>query len=171
MPPEPTVDHRLDDAEGNVHVGVWNNDLEPVLSIESGDVVEFECRDATNGALDADATAADLETMSFEGHPLTGPVRIEGAEMGDVLAVEFLSFEHRGYGVTYFYPEEAERACSRRRSTNPDSTSGTSRATSDTSWTASRYRCTRSRASPASLPGRPATTARRRRGAWAGTST
>ena len=107
MTPDPSIDHRLDDRDEHVHVGVWNNALEPVLSIEPGAVVEFECRDATNGALDADSTASDLASMTFEGHPLTGPVRVEGAEPGDVLEVEFLGFEHRGFGVTYFYPEDA----------------------------------------------------------------
>ena len=107
MPQDHSADHRLDDRDENVHVGVWNNALDPVLSVESGAVVDFECRDATNGAFDADSTAADLASMSFEGHPLTGPVRVEGAEPGDVLEVEFLGFQHRGFGVTYFYPEEA----------------------------------------------------------------
>ena len=109
MPTEHAVDHRLDDRDENVHVGVWNNDLDPVLSVAPGEVVAFECRDATNGHLDADATVEDLATMSFEGHPLTGPVRVEGAEPGDVLAVELLALEHEGFGVTYFYPEAAEK--------------------------------------------------------------
>lgn len=107
MPPAPTIDHRLDDSDENVHLGVWNNALDPALSIESGDVVAFECRDAANGHFDADSTVADLETMSFEGHPLTGPVCVEGAEPGDVLEVELLEFGHEGFGVSYFYPEAA----------------------------------------------------------------
>ena len=102
-----TVDHRVDDRDENVHVGVWNNDLDPVLSVDPGDVVTFECRDATNDAFDADSTAADLATTSFEGHPLTGPVRVAGAEPGDVLAVELLDLEHHGFGVTYFYGADA----------------------------------------------------------------
>ena len=107
MPPDPSIDHRLDDRPENVHVGAWNRDLDPVLSVESGDVVAFECRDAANGHFDAGSTVADLEAMSFEGHPLTGPVRVAGAEPGDVLAVEFLDFQHEGFGVSYFYPSAA----------------------------------------------------------------
>jgi acetamidase/formamidase len=102
-----TADYRLGDREENVHVGVWNNALDPALSIEPGTIVEFECRGAPNGHFDEESTVEDLATMSFEGHPLTGPVRVEGAEPGDVLAVDLLEFQHRGFGVTYFYPEEA----------------------------------------------------------------
>jgi acetamidase/formamidase len=102
-------DHRLGDADENVHLGVWNRDLAPALSVESGAVVEFECRDAANGRFDADSTPEDLMGASFDGHPLTGPVRIEGAEPGDVLEVELLDVQHKGVGVSYFYPESADK--------------------------------------------------------------
>ena len=109
MPVEYEVDYRLSDSAENVHLGVWDNDLEPTRTVESGAVVEFECRGAPNGAFDRDSTAADLETMSFEGHPLTGPVHVAGAQPGDVLEIELLDFEHKGFGVTYFYPEEESK--------------------------------------------------------------
>ncbi|MFT4882774.1 MAG: acetamidase/formamidase [Natronomonas sp.] len=100
-------DYRLSDEDENVHLGTWNKDLEPALSVESGAVVEFECRDAANGKFDDESTPEDLMTTTFEGHPLTGPVHVEGAEPGDVLEVELLGFQHKGIGVSYFYPEEA----------------------------------------------------------------
>nr|WP_159763680.1 acetamidase/formamidase family protein [Halovenus carboxidivorans] len=99
----------MSDDDENVHVGVWDNALDPALSVESGAVVEFDCRGAPNGTFDEDSTAADLEDMSFEGHPLTGPVFVDGAEPGDVLEIELLGFEHEGFGVTYFYPREEEK--------------------------------------------------------------
>ncbi len=104
-----TVDHQLDDSDEHVHHGVWDNSLDPVRSVESGAVVEFECRDAANGQFDSDSTVADLQSMSFSGHPLTGPVHIDGATPGDVLEIELLDFEHKGFGVTYFYPEDSEK--------------------------------------------------------------
>ncbi|WP_336133971.1 acetamidase/formamidase family protein [Natronomonas amylolytica] len=100
-------DYRLSDDDENVNLGVWNKDFEPALSVESGAVVEFECRDAANGKFDTQSTPEDLMATSFEGHPLTGPVRIEGAEPGDVLEVELLDLRHKGFGVSYFYPESA----------------------------------------------------------------
>lgn len=104
MVTEHTIDYRLSDRDENVHVGVWDNALEPVLSVEPGSVVRFECRDAANGHFDVDSTVEDHATKPSGGHPLTGPVRIEGAEPGDVLAVDLLEFQHKGFGVSYFYP-------------------------------------------------------------------
>ena len=38
------------------------------------------------------------------GHPLSGPVHVEGAEPGDVLEVEFLAYETADFGVTAVIP-------------------------------------------------------------------
>lgn len=107
MAPTPTPDHRLDARDENVHT-TWDAAHDPVLSVQSGDVVEFDCRDATNGRLDADSTVEDVVALADAGtgHPLTGPVAVEGAQPGDVLAVDLLGFEHEGIGFSYFYPGE-----------------------------------------------------------------
>ena len=100
------IDYELSDADENVH-HVWDNSLDPALTIETGDIVRFECRDALNGQITEDSTAEELGNVSFDPvHPLTGPVAIEGAEPGDVLAVELLDFEHKGWGFTGFLPGE-----------------------------------------------------------------
>ena len=100
-----TPDHHLSARDANVHYAC-DNSLTPVLRVEPGDVVRFECRDATDGQLGVDATNADVYDLDFPGHPLTGPVAVNGAEPGDVLEVELLSLQHKGFGVTYFYDEE-----------------------------------------------------------------
>jgi acetamidase/formamidase len=101
-----TVDHELSDADENVH-HVWDNSLDPVLTVEPGEVVRFECRDALDGQVGPESTSEDLANASFDPvHPLTGPVAVEGAEPGDVLAVDFLDFEHKGWGFTGFMPGE-----------------------------------------------------------------
>ncbi len=101
-----TPDHDLSDAAENVH-HVWDNSLDPVLTVEPGEVVRFECRDAVDGQITEDSTAADMATVDFDPvHPLTGPVAVEGAAPGDVLAVELLEFEHKGWGFTGFLPGE-----------------------------------------------------------------
>ena len=52
----------------------------------SGDVVAFDCLDASNGQLTADSTTADLETLVFDQvDQVTGPVEVAGAEPGDLL--------------------------------------------------------------------------------------
>ncbi|MDS0298811.1 acetamidase/formamidase family protein [Halogeometricum sp. S1BR25-6] len=100
------VDHDLSDDDENVH-HVWDNSLEPLVTVEPGDVVRFECRDALDGQVGPDSGVDDLANATFDPvHPLTGPVAVEGAEPGDVLAVELLDFEHKGWGFTGFMPGE-----------------------------------------------------------------
>ena len=107
MPSTPTPDHRISARDEHVHTS-WSRDHEPIRTVESGDVIRFECRDATNGRLDANSTVEDVSDLAgtASGHPLTGPVAVEGAKPGDVLAVELLSFEHEGIGFTYSYGGE-----------------------------------------------------------------
>ncbi|WP_224449881.1 acetamidase/formamidase family protein [Haloprofundus salilacus] len=103
---EYAVDYELSDDDVNVH-HVWDNEIDPVLTVEPGDVIRFECRDALDGQVTKDSTAEDLANANFDPiHPLTGPVAVEGAEPGDVLAVELLEFEHKGWGFTGYLPGE-----------------------------------------------------------------
>ena len=44
----------------------WDPAIEPVVSVGSGDVVEFECLDASNGQLDADSTTETLGQLDFD---------------------------------------------------------------------------------------------------------
>ncbi|WP_396612664.1 acetamidase/formamidase family protein [Haloferax sp. S1W] len=104
MPSDYTIDYELTAAEENIHHS-WDNGLEPHVTVESGDVVRFECRDALDRQITPQSTAEDFANADFDPvHPLTGPVEITGAEPGDVLAVEFLDFEHQGWGYTGFFP-------------------------------------------------------------------
>jgi len=104
MSPAVEPDHELSDADENVH-HAWDNSLDPVLTVEPGDVVRFECRDAVDGQVGTETTAEEFGEVSFDPvHPLTGPVYVEGAEPGDVLEVELLDLEHKGWGYTGFMP-------------------------------------------------------------------
>jgi len=103
-----TVDYRLSDADRNIH-SVWDNSLSPVLTVEPGEVVRFECRDAVDRQVDVETTAEDVPEISFDPvHPLTGPVAVEGAQPGDVLEVELLDLQHKGWGYNVFFPGEME---------------------------------------------------------------
>ena len=100
------IDHDLDDHDAHVHAA-WNRDRDPVLTVEPGDVVRFECRDVYDGQLGPDSTASDLASVDRSGvHPLTGPVAVEGAEPGDALAIELLDLAHHGWGFTGVMPGE-----------------------------------------------------------------
>ena len=83
--------HELDGT--HVHYE-WNNSIEPRLEIDPGDTVVFQTRDAADGFYSRASTSADvLNRGPFRGHPLTGPVRVRGAEPGDVLVVEILDMK------------------------------------------------------------------------------
>ena len=99
----PDPDYRLPDTAENRHY-TWDNSIDPALTVDPGAVVAFECRDAFDRQLPPDGTVADLEAVDAEGHPLTGPVAVEGAEPGDTLQVDLLAFEHEGWGVTIVPP-------------------------------------------------------------------
>ncbi len=78
---------------------VWDRELSPRLSIESGDTVRFECVDASGGQVRPGMTLESfLKIDTTRIHALTGPVRIDGAEPGDVLEVRVCETRHQGWG-------------------------------------------------------------------------
>lgn len=83
----------------------WHPDLESVASVEPGEEITLETRDGLDGQLTRDSTHEDAGRLDLGlGHPLTGPVSVDGAEPGDLLEVEFVSFEVADYGVTAVIP-------------------------------------------------------------------
>ena len=83
----------------------WNNAIPPRLEIEPGDTVVFETRDASDEFYSLQSTHEDVMRRVFKGHPLTGPVRILGAQPGDVLAVEIIDVAPRAaFGWTNVRP-------------------------------------------------------------------
>ena len=69
----------------------WNNALPPRLTIDPGDTVVFDTRDAADRYYSKSSTHADVIGRGpFRGHPLTGPVSVRGAQPGDTLVVEVL---------------------------------------------------------------------------------
>ncbi len=78
---------------------VWDRTLEPRLHIESGDQVHFECVDASGGQVHPGMTVDEYQNIDRTRiHALTGPVWIEGSEPGDVLQIDVLATQHRGWG-------------------------------------------------------------------------
>ena len=83
----------------------WDPAIEPVASVASGSVVEFDCLDASNGQITADATTATLDTLIFDQvDQVTGPVEVAGAEAGDTLQVDLLEFTPATWGWTASIP-------------------------------------------------------------------
>ena len=83
----------------------WNRAIEPRLTISSGDTVHMSCLDASGGQVKPGASVEDFLAIDRNRiHALTGPIFIEGAEPGDVLEIQVLQVEHRGWGWTSVTP-------------------------------------------------------------------
>ena len=97
---------------------VWDNALPPRLTVAPGDTVVFDKRlEASygqvgrlvaSGELAAPPALAEIIRAGAypeapgrtSGHPLTGPVAIEGAQPGDTLVVEIVAIEPAPWGWT-----------------------------------------------------------------------
>jgi acetamidase/formamidase len=91
VPESPAPEFRL--TRDQTH-SRFSSAIEPVLRVPSGAVVEVFTEEATDGQLGPESTIEDLMSVSMDPiHPLTGPVYVEGAAPGDVLAVTLHEIE------------------------------------------------------------------------------
>jgi len=98
------VECALADEPGSGH-NRWHPDIEAMLTVASGEELIVETRDGLDGQLRRDSTPREVAELSLgRGHPLTGPIEIDGAEPGDLLEVEFLGYETASFGVTAVIP-------------------------------------------------------------------
>ncbi len=94
-------------AQAGVGHNRWHPGLDPVLTVEPGEMFTLETLDSSDGHLDAASTPADVLTFPVDRvHPLTGPVAIAGAEPGMLLAVEIVDVEPRGPAISSLAPGE-----------------------------------------------------------------
>ena len=83
----------------------WDNAFKPVLTVAPGETATFETIDASGGQLSPEATLENLKSLDFDKvNPVTGPVRIDGAEPGDALVVTIEAFQPSGWGWTANIP-------------------------------------------------------------------
>jgi len=83
----------------------WHPEIEPIAEIALGEEVRLATEDGLAGALTRASSHADAGRMNLGlAHPLTGPLYVAGAEPGDVLEVEFVSYEQADFGVTAVIP-------------------------------------------------------------------
>ena len=76
------------------------------LKVPSGSVIEAHTLEATGGQLNINSTLEDFENVDMDKvHTLTGPIYVQGAEAGDVLAVELLDLEPGDWGWTGMGPD------------------------------------------------------------------
>lgn len=83
----------------------WEVDLAPALRIAAGDTVVVETDDFAGGQITRASVSEDLRGLDFDRiYPLAGPIHVEGAQPGDVLAVELLEFELPDWGWACIIP-------------------------------------------------------------------
>ncbi|MYH48381.1 MAG: acetamidase/formamidase family protein [Gammaproteobacteria bacterium] len=83
----------------------WSSTIPPQLTVPSGAVVEVFTKEASDGQITESTTAEDLANVDFDLiHALTGPIYVEGASPGDILAVTLHEIEVQGWGWAGIFP-------------------------------------------------------------------
>ena len=83
----------------------WDPAIEPIETVPSGSVVEFDTLDASGGQLTATSTVADLANLDFSRvDQVNGPIAIEGLRAGETLQIDLLDFEPEDWGWTASIP-------------------------------------------------------------------
>jgi len=105
---KPGSTHQLTEAKQGKYHYVYGPYAKPVLTIKPGDIVVAETKDAFEGKIkkESDSPTALLNVPFL--NPQCGPIAVEGAEKGDVLAVHIHSIKPRGpqpVGTTALIPE------------------------------------------------------------------
>jgi acetamidase/formamidase len=123
----PPKTYRLEATPTTVVYGYYWSEAQPVLRIDSGDIIDVDTlltntpeglaragvpEQKIQASLKSIVATVTGERRGPGGHILTGPVYVEGAEPGDVLEVKILSIElpiDYGYnGCKGFLPENCE---------------------------------------------------------------
>jgi formamidase len=79
--------------------------FKPVAKAKPGQLIVVETRDALDSNLTVNSEPKDVLAVDLNlVHPLTGPIQIEGAKRGDVLAVTLVDVNPDEYGYTTVVP-------------------------------------------------------------------
>lgn len=98
----PAIDHELKADKVHAH---FSNSVEPVLRVKSGAVVRAETKEATDGQLTPKSDVSAIASLDMGRiHPLTGPIYVEEAEPGDILAVTLHTIELSDWGWVAVVP-------------------------------------------------------------------
>jgi acetamidase/formamidase len=83
----------------------FSRTIAPVVRVPSGAIVQVDTEEATDGQLNRFSTADAIASVEFDPiHPLTGPVFVQGARAGDVLAVTLHTIEVGDWGWVGVFP-------------------------------------------------------------------
>src|SRR5450432_1130814 len=77
----------------------WDNSIAPIVTIRSGDVVEFDLLDAAGGQIGPDSTIEAIHTLDFARvDQVNGPIYVEGAQPGHTLQIDILDLQPADWG-------------------------------------------------------------------------
>lgn len=83
----------------------WHPDVAPAVRVASGTTVEMETIDGLDRQITPGMTPTELLAVNMgRVHPLTGPVFVEGAAPGDLLAVRIEAVNTAARGFTFVMP-------------------------------------------------------------------
>ncbi|MGH2449480.1 MAG: acetamidase/formamidase family protein [Chloroflexota bacterium] len=98
-------------ASRTIHVAreqyhlAWDRSLAPIAHVSSGEIVDFDCLDASGGQITPDSTIQTIRELDFSRvDQVNGPIYVEGAEPGDTLQVDLLSLQPGAWGWTAVIP-------------------------------------------------------------------
>jgi acetamidase/formamidase len=95
----------LHDVGADAFNYVWDQAIEPVAEVQSGDAVLLHARDASDEQIRRDSDAADIARIDFSHvNPVSGPVFVKDARPGDALAVELIELRPSSWGWTAIIP-------------------------------------------------------------------
>ncbi len=83
----------------------WDPAIPPIETVASGSIVSFDLLDASGGQLGATSTIDDLAALDFSRvDQVNGPIAVDGANPGDTLQIDLLSFQPADWGWTASIP-------------------------------------------------------------------
>jgi len=83
----------------------WHPDIKPAATADVGDTVVFETRDAFDHQFTRNSKAPDVAAANLNlVHPITGPLFVNGAEAGDILAITIGDIVPDKFGYTVMVP-------------------------------------------------------------------
>src|SRR5260370_42250692 len=83
----------------------WDQSIPPLVTVEPGEIVELETKEASDGQIVPGSNVDILSRLDFSViHPLTGPIAIAGAKPGDTLEIEVLDIRPKEWGWTGIIP-------------------------------------------------------------------
>ncbi len=83
----------------------WDRTLTPAVRIKAGDVITLETQDVSGHQVHrGDPASVVTELDRTRTYPLSGPVFVDGAHPGDVLAIDILEVEPASWGWTAIFP-------------------------------------------------------------------